>query len=464
MARRKKYSEKDRAARRAADEAIRERGEELLSDPEAVAAMVAQLTRLTCPKLLRYSLRNVALIFKQAADRGMTVTDLDTYKGWRARGRHVRKDEKGLRIVAPKGSEEGETTEGEPSEGEASEQPTEPDAETDAECGNFRARFRMVARFDITQTEGIEDFEDEPVEVAPIAEPAATVRARLIEQFDEIGYTVTEGEAPAIDDDAHTVTVSGGQPLEELGQALAALLTRPADERPRQARPTGTGASTRDAAEPAPGIPLELGEFGTGRAVVEIDHEGARVYYTVTAPSVRGTFTVEFHEAAESSAEACRVSVKYGRADKPGNAYGRFGEDRPDRPKVNSIRLAASSIVTLSEIENSPWLYVSRLVPGRYDYTTDRVPARTGDRVRAVVCAILRHFQTLPEFGALFTRAAALHAPVLQRMHNDRARKLSQHIAGAEAERDEAEQRARYYAQLAAGGEIEGAQPEVAAS
>lgn len=459
MARRKKYSDEDRAARQAADEAIREGGDELLSDPEAVAAMVAQLARLTCPKLLRYSLRNVALIFKQAADREMTVTDVDTYKGWRARGRHVRKGEKGIRIVAPKGSEAGETA-----EGEASEQPAEPAAEAaaDGEGGNFRVRFRMVPVFDIAQTEGIEDFEGEPVEVSPVAEPAAAVRARLLEQFDGIGYTVTEGEAPAIDDDAHTVTVSGGQPLEELAQALAALLTRPADERPRQIRPAA--ATTRAEPQAAPGIPLELGEFGTGRAVVEVDHEGARVFYTVTAPSVRGTFTVEFHEAAESGIEPRRVCVKYGRADKPGNAYGRFGEDCPDRPKVNSIQLASCSYVTLADVETLSWLYVSRLVEGRYELTTDRVPPRTGDRVRAVVRAILLHFQTLPEFGALFRRAAALEAPVLQRVQAAKARKLSQHIASAEAERSEAEERARYFAGLAAGEEIAGAQLEMFAS
>ncbi|WP_280299267.1 ArdC-like ssDNA-binding domain-containing protein [Nocardia abscessus] len=458
MARRKKYSEEERAARQAADEQIREGGNELLSDPEAVAVMVAQLARLTCPKLLRYSLRNVALLFNQAADRDMTITDVDSFKGWAARGRHVCKGEKALRIVAPKGSEEGEAA-----EGEASEQPAEPAAEADAEGGNFRVRFRMVPVFDIAQTEGIEDFEGEPVEVAPVAEPAAAVCARLLEQFDAIGYTVTEGEAPAIDDDAHTVTVSDGRPLEELAQALAALLTRPADERPRQVRPA-TSASTPAAAQAAPGIPLDLGEFGTGRAVVEVDHDGARVYYQVTAPSVRGTFTVEFYEAAESGIEPRRVCVKYGRADKPGNAYGAFGQDRPDRPKVNGIRLASHSTVTLSEVETLRWLYVSRLVQGRYDLTTDRVPDRTGDRVRAVVRAILLHFQTLPEFGTLFKRAAALEAPVLQRIQADRARELSRRIAGAEAEREEAEHRARYFAGLAAGEEIAGAQLEMFAS
>lgn len=225
---RKTYSQADRDARRAADDAIREDAAELLGDPEQVAQMIAQLARLTSPKLLRYSLRNVALIFKQAADRGVTVTDVDTFKGWRQRGRGVRKGERGLRIVAPKGRQAAEGT-----DGEAAEAPAEV-IEVDTTSGEgegapARARFRMITVFDVSQTEGIEDFEGEPVEPAPVAEPAAAIRARLIEQFDAIGYTVTEGTEPGTDDDAHTVTVPEGQPLPQLAQALAALLTRPAD-------------------------------------------------------------------------------------------------------------------------------------------------------------------------------------------------------------------------------------------
>lgn len=225
---RKTYSQADRDARRAADDAIREDAAELLGDPEQVAQMIAQLARLTSPKLLRYSLRNVALIFKQAADRGVTVTDVDTFKGWRQRGRGVRKGERGLRIVAPKGRQAAEGT-----DGEAAEAPAEV-IEVDTTGGEgegapARARFRMITVFDVSQTEGIEDFEGEPVEPAPVAEPAGAIRARLIEQFDAIGYTVTEGTEPGTDDDAHTVTVSEGQPLPQLAQALAALLTRPAD-------------------------------------------------------------------------------------------------------------------------------------------------------------------------------------------------------------------------------------------
>ncbi|WP_331761021.1 ArdC-like ssDNA-binding domain-containing protein (plasmid) [Nocardia sp. NBC_01377] len=460
MTRRKKYTDEEIAARRAVDDAIRESGNELLNDPAAVADMIEKLARITSPKLLRYSLRNVALIYKQAADRAMTVTDVDTFKGWLMRGRSVHKGEKSLRIVAPKGSDEGEAA-----EGEATEQPAEPPADSaDAEVGNFRVRFRMIAVFDIAQTQAIEDFEDEPLEVAPVAEPAAAVRAHLLEQLAALGYTVTEGDAPALDDDTRTVTVSSGQPLEELAQALAVLLTRPPEQRPRQPRPKTRTPHAAAPADATPAVALDLGEFGTGHAVVEIDHDNAHVYYRVTAPSVRGTFTVEFNEPAQSGQEPKRVSVKYGRADKRGSAHGEFGKDRADRPKVNNIRLVDSSTVTLSDVETLRWLYASRLVQGRHRLTTDRVPDRTGDRVRAVVRAILLHFKDLPEFGELFKRAAALDAPVLQRMQDARARELSAHIAGLENQREEIEAQARYYAGLAAGGEIDGAQLAMFAS
>jgi hypothetical protein len=35
----------------------------------------------------------------------MTLTDVDSFKGWLSRGRGVRRGERGLRIVAPKGGE-----------------------------------------------------------------------------------------------------------------------------------------------------------------------------------------------------------------------------------------------------------------------------------------------------------------------------------------------------------------------
>ncbi|NKY53893.1 ArdC family protein [Nocardia vermiculata] len=458
MARRRKYSDADRAARAAADKEIRDGGNELLSDPEAVAGMIGALARLTCPKLLRYSLGNVALIFRQADERGMTVTDVDSYKGWRNRGRSVRKGEKGLRINAPKGTEKTEADDNSTSEAPAEQ------ADTTGEGDNYRVRFRMMPVFDISQTEGIEDFEDEPAAVEPVTEPAAAVRARLLEQFAALGYTVTEGATPGTDDNAHTITVSTGAPLEELAQALAALLTRPAADRP--ARPVSAShGGAHIAADAGPGIPLDLGEFGTGSAVAEIDHDAARVYYRVTAPSVRGTFTVEFADAAETTmCETRRVCVKYGRADKAGRAYGQFGEDRPERPTVNGIALASESTVTLTTADVLRWLYVARLYQGRYGLDTDQVPQRTGERVRAVVRAILAHFQTLPEFEALFTRAAALHAPALQQMQADRARELARHLASIEAQRQEAEARAQYFADLAAGRETAGAPPETFAS
>ncbi|WP_067469682.1 ArdC family protein [Nocardia amamiensis] len=462
--RRKKYTPEQRAERDAADKAIKDAADEKLTDPEAVAAMVGQLAQATSPKLLRYSLRNVAMLWNQAEERGITLTDVDSFKGWKARGRSIRKGERALRIVAPKGTEKAEgsdTAEPEPAEFITVDTDDQGD-ETAA-----RTRFRMVVVFDISQTEGIEDFEGDPVEVEPVADPAGVVRANLTTQLERLGYAVAttddEQPAPVVDDDAHAVTVSAARPVEQLAQAVAELITRPADQRPRPVHTATSTTATEPRPAAAPGIPLDLGEFGEGRAVVEIDHDNGRAYYRVTGPNVRGCFTVAWYEPAEKR-EPHIVNVIYGHDNGRGGpwVHGGEGEKRPERPTVNGIRLVAQSThITLAEIETMRTIYVMRMVAGRYNPYSERVPDRTEQRTRAVVRAILRHFAQLPELPELFARAAALDAPALQRIHNERAATISAHITRLEHEREEAETQRRYYASLAAGGEIDGTQLEM---
>ena len=57
---RTKYTEEQRVARDATDTAIRDNATELLTDPDAVAAMISHLMTTNSPKLLRYSMRNIA--------------------------------------------------------------------------------------------------------------------------------------------------------------------------------------------------------------------------------------------------------------------------------------------------------------------------------------------------------------------------------------------------------------------
>ena len=462
--RRKKYTPEDRAQREAADNAIKAAADEKLTDPTAVAGMVGKLVTITSPRLLRYSLRNVALLMNQTEERGITLTDVDTKKAWRLRGYRIRKGETSLRIVAPKGTEkaEGDDT--------GEQEPTEfitLDGDDQGDETEARTRFRMVPVYDICQMVEIEDFEGDPVEIEPVADPAGVVRANLTGQLERLGYTVAttddEQAAPLVDDDAHAVTVSAAGAVEQLAQAVAELITRPADQRPRPIHAaTGTAAAPRPATAPAPGIPLDLGEFGTGRAVVEIDHDNGRAYYRVTGPNVRGCLTVAFYEPAQSS-EPHRVSVIYGYDNGRGGSWthGNEGQKRAERPTVNAIKLVGQTNLTLAEAETVRWIYVGRMAAGRYRARSESAPKRTENRTHAVVRAILRHFAQLPELPELFARAAALAAPELQRTHDREARQLSERIAGLERERAEAEERRGYYASLAAGGEIEGAQLEM---
>src|SRR5262245_15375683 len=113
MGRRKPYTPEQRAERDAKDAELREQARELLADPDAVAAMVAQVIQTRSRRVASYSIRNMALLFKQAEERGAVLTDVDTYKGWRARGRGVRQGETGYRIVRPVGREQGEGGDGE---------------------------------------------------------------------------------------------------------------------------------------------------------------------------------------------------------------------------------------------------------------------------------------------------------------------------------------------------------------
>jgi hypothetical protein len=53
------------------------------------------------PKILPYSLHNKILLAAQAEDRGITLRDVDTFHGWKHRGRQVCKGKRGLRIVRP---------------------------------------------------------------------------------------------------------------------------------------------------------------------------------------------------------------------------------------------------------------------------------------------------------------------------------------------------------------------------
>lgn len=90
-----------------------------------------------------YSDRNAMLIAMQRPD----ATDVDGFRAWLARGRCVRRGEKGIAILAPAGSRaEGGgdgPVEAEPGDG----------AEGGSEGGRVRQFFRVAYVFDVSQTE-----------------------------------------------------------------------------------------------------------------------------------------------------------------------------------------------------------------------------------------------------------------------------------------------------------------------
>jgi hypothetical protein len=142
MATKKKVSSASKARREAArvkDAELSATAIAMLESPH-IGERIAHL--VTTPRLLTYSLRNQALLLGQADERGMTLTDVDTYRGWQRRSRHVRPGEHGLKIVRPVRPSESITDHTD----RAGDQ-TEPDTDI---------KFRTITVFDRTQTDELE--------------------------------------------------------------------------------------------------------------------------------------------------------------------------------------------------------------------------------------------------------------------------------------------------------------------
>lgn len=77
----------------------------------------------------RYSPRNLLLLFVQRPDAAV----LHTYRGWVAEGRQVRKGEKAIRLMAPRGRKDDVAAE---------------DTDTDV-----KVRVRPISLFDVSQTD-----------------------------------------------------------------------------------------------------------------------------------------------------------------------------------------------------------------------------------------------------------------------------------------------------------------------
>ncbi|WP_027345805.1 hypothetical protein [Hamadaea tsunoensis] len=148
-----RYTPEEIAQFKANDQALKDRADAALSDPDGrmVATVVEYATtaRLS-PRFFTYSLRNQALMIQQAEDLGITLSDVGSPRHWRELG-HTITDNRPMRIVRPRGrtaaqedqADSAESTEPEGGEG------------TDGSEGDS-VRFRMMAVYDVSQTDGPE--------------------------------------------------------------------------------------------------------------------------------------------------------------------------------------------------------------------------------------------------------------------------------------------------------------------
>ncbi|CAM3410700.1 ArdC family protein [Kibdelosporangium persicum] len=451
--RRTNYTPEQRAERDAADGAIRDKAAELLANPDAMAAMVARLMTTTSPKLLRYSMRNNAMLARQADDRGMTLTDVDSYRGWQERGRAVRKGERGLRIVAPKGTEPSDQAE------QDKVNPSHDNHAGQNENEETRVRFRMVSVFDISQTDGIEDAE--PVETETVNDPATVLHANLTEEIQRLGYTIatTDQANATVTVQGTTVTVPHTQPVPELARALAIVLNLPKADRPTpQTTRTNADTATTDAGtsmvtstDPNASQPVRLplgDDYGTATGTVRTEWTTGRVYFALRAPRVTGTWTVTIDDPADTE-RPTRVNVDYGEDDGR-NLYGSLGRRRPHRPIINGIDIAGGThgIPLSNPAELVRWHVNCDRPTGSYNST--RTPDKTTERMAAVLRAIVHHIADRPDLAELHHVAARLAAVSRTREEANKAAQLDQEITDLAAKRDRHNQRAEQLANLAA--------------
>jgi hypothetical protein len=238
------YSDEEKAAFRAADAALKEAADALLADPVAVTDMVtSMLAGINSARVLRFSLRNQAILLKQAEDRGMLLLDVRSAQDWAMVGRSVRYGEVGFRVVRPIGSEVDDT--GDTAATSTVEQPT-PDGEQPKE----KTLFRMTARkfFDLSQTEG--------AELVVRGDQEETLWQNLAEQVRRRGFRVVDDDQPrerTVDLDEKVIWVSPSAPpvvqVVTLALGLAEVITasnegrkvEPAPETPQVSAPAAGG-------------------------------------------------------------------------------------------------------------------------------------------------------------------------------------------------------------------------------
>ncbi|MBE1580512.1 ArdC family protein [Amycolatopsis roodepoortensis] len=442
---RRKYTEAERAERAAADNELSEQASAVLADPHALLKVVDQLASIRSPKIHRFSLRNQVLLLKQAEERGVLLIDVDTFKGWRNRGRAVRRGEVGYRVTVPKGREQT---------GEASETAEfEGAAEQGGEGEQTKTLFRMFPFFDISQTDGFD--EDQPgYDAETIENVTSVLHASLVDQLERFGYTITTGDVPGavVTADPPTVTVPEGLAVEDLAVALGSILSLPPKERPRQ-RPAErwTAGDAGCISTTADGIPktkvrLDLGEdYGTATAWVHDQWETGTTVYDVKASRVSGMITVTSSDATQTDLFAAAM-VAFGDWSK--EDHYRI-EDAPGAPVINGVDVVGRTRgITRDRAQVITRRTMNIRKPDKWR-STEEAPQKTADRAAAVVRAILRHWLLREDLDTLHAARARFEAPTFQRDAEHIARQLDQQLADLTAERDQHAATAARYAALA---------------
>lgn len=209
-----------------------------MSDPGAGAEYVAYLG--DCPNLPRYSFYNTLLLAAQCEDRGIPLRSVDTFKGWQARGRQVRKGEGGLWMCV--------------------HGIRELTAEQRAAGEREDYFYFKKGWFEVSQTDPIGDGDEPGVAASgPLGLPdrgaadetVALILASLVTQIERAGYVVkSETVSPGLtsvtrDAEAQTVTIANTEGstvfdglLLQLGEMVAAIaVERQAQQQDRKARP-----------------------------------------------------------------------------------------------------------------------------------------------------------------------------------------------------------------------------------
>jgi hypothetical protein len=259
--RRRSYTPEQRAERARLDGELRDRAARTIAgDGAAVGDFIREAVGGMSPRILGYSLNNQVLLMEQAEERGIPLRDVDTLKGWRTRGRAVRKGETGLRINRPLGAGDDEA------KGNQDEAPTVRQLVDDRDGGQ-PVRFAMMSVFEVSQTDVVaaeEGCQDCGAEAKQRCTPLCACEAcafdgfalddgdaadllwnNLFEQVVRAGYAfdwpadvdTLAGNRVRVDHDAQavrvamSVTAEDTEALAEIAAALAQILARAAQDK-----------------------------------------------------------------------------------------------------------------------------------------------------------------------------------------------------------------------------------------